>query len=168
MAFVNLQRLMSLNAGKGDEMAQKAIDKDGALTAGAEAAARLHGGGLGNGAEAANRVTQAQERAKVLGNASGNAFDAALMGGSSAMQQYQARTKNLTKMLGDAQYQHVARQKHAANMQPGAAPQQIQAPESEAEKQARLQREQWKKGGYNPQGADAYAAYSDWAQTGRR
>lgn len=198
MAFVNLQRLMALNADKGEEMAQEAIGKDGALTNSAEASIGHLRGGLDNGAEAASRVQQAQARAKTLSGSGaagsldgGGALDAALMGQSGAMQQYQQRTKNLTKLLGGAQ-QAQASQQHQREANANFSRLTGQADAQDAQRRRESQRQRDAKYGratagsqnvknrfgggydpkgadpYNPQGADEYTAYSDWIKTGRR
>lgn len=174
MAFVNLQRLLSLNKDKGEAMARDDIAKND-LTRGAELSIGYLGGGAHNESEAQSRMLQAQERAKTLagGAARTNGLDAALSGGSAAMQQYQQRTNNLSKLMAGAQQAQTARQGARTSDEQyrrdiAAADERAKPRESAIERAIRLQREQRAKGGYNPKGGDEYAAYSDWIQTGRR
>jgi hypothetical protein len=179
MAFVNLQRILDLNADKGEEMAQKNIagpdaDAQKALNA-AQYSALWHSGGLDNGAELASRTATAQQKAQTYGGAGaaaavsgGTGLDAALMGQSQAGKQYQAKSANLAKLMGDANAAYDARQRQtAANARFADMTAKPQGPQGETDKERRL-RLQRAAEGYNPHGADEYAAYSDYIQSGRR
>lgn len=184
MAYVNFQRLLDLNADQGEAMAQKGLggpdaEAQKSLNA-ANYSAMWHAGGLDNGAEVANRTASADALGKTLSGAGaaatvpgGTGLDAALMGRSSTGKAAQARTSNLQKLMTDANAAYGARQRQAQATgqfaaQTREADERARKPETDIEKQIRLQREQWAKGGYKPKGAAEYAAYSDYIQSGGR
>ena len=178
MAFVNLQRLLALNADKGEQMAQSALQKSGATGALNNAAGSIM---RGEG-DAEDRVLQAEGMGRTMGAASGytNALDSALSGQSNAMQRYQQRTGNLRKMLGD--YQGAAERRAAADQnwqqstdaanRAAAEQRQRQQAQEQARYGAAMQgyrnvTQPWN-GSYNPQNAADYAAYSDAIRKGYR
>lgn len=179
MAYVNFQRLLDLNADQGEAMAQKGLggpdaEAQKSLNA-ANYSAMWHAGGLNNEAELANRTANADALGKTLSGAGaaaavpgGTGLDAALMGRSSTGRAHQARSQNLQKLMGGANAAYASRQQSGGQYGASAQKAMNHAPESEAERQARAQREQWRTGSYKPKNATEYAAYSDYIQSGRR
>lgn len=190
MAFVNLQRLMDLNADKGEEMAQKSIDNSGLqkdITS-AEYSALWHQGGLDNGAELESRTKAAQSRAATMASASGmaagspgmGALDGALMSQSRVGQQAQARASNLSKLMAGANEAYDARQRQtAANNRFAGMTQDANAhlAQQKQEEEAKMKQatkgytnaqSRWQSGRYNPQTPEEYAQYSDYTQRGGR
>lgn len=189
MAFVNLQRLMSLNADKGEEMAQQAAGDSGLEKANNAAAysAIWHQGGLDNGAELADRVQTAQAKAKTFSGAGvggaaksgGNALDGALIGQSTVMKQHQAQASNLSKLMGNANAAYDAQQRQRASNNKFRG--MINDADARAEEQKRAQQARidaetkgytnaskpWN-GSYNPQTPDDYATYSNAIKNGKR